>query len=131
MIVHVSPAIDAAFLLDENFMPLPNGYVYKTKASAEAFRTMFMTRILPDLRPQLNELNFEAHKHMQVVIQHREAADRHREDFGKFSQAPIDPFFAVEVSFAQQEGAADAARQAVIPAGYRHIDQMSASYCHG
>ncbi|HEY2744426.1 MAG TPA: HAMP domain-containing sensor histidine kinase [Polyangia bacterium] len=71
-IVRVSPAIDAAFLLDENFMPLPNGYVYKTKASADAFRTMFMMRILPDLRPQLSELNLEAHKHMHKEYDHKD-----------------------------------------------------------
>jgi two-component system phosphate regulon sensor histidine kinase PhoR len=61
---YMSPAIEAAFLLDENFTLLPNGYVYKTKASAEAFRTMFMGRILPDLRRELAELNVDSHHHM-------------------------------------------------------------------
>jgi two-component system phosphate regulon sensor histidine kinase PhoR len=70
-IVHVSPAIEAAFLLDENFTLLPNGYVYKTKGSGDAFRTMFMAKILPDLQPQLTNLKLDQHKHM-----HKEYGDK-------------------------------------------------------
>src|SRR5262249_18976113 len=68
---------------------------------------------------------------MQMVIHNRVAADRYREDFRKFLQAPIDPFLAVEASLSEQEGAADAARNAVIPTGQRNIDEVSAGDGHG
>jgi two-component system phosphate regulon sensor histidine kinase PhoR len=64
-IVRVSPAIEAAFLLDESFTLIPNGYVNKKKGLAgDAFRTMFMAKILPDLRPKLTEVKLEHHEHM-------------------------------------------------------------------
>ena len=63
-IVRVSPAIEAAFLLDENFQPLPNGYVYKTKASAEPFRALFLAKILPDLKREMTVVELDHHKHL-------------------------------------------------------------------
>jgi hypothetical protein len=66
-----------------------------------------------------------------MVIQHREPSDRDREDLSKFLQASIDPIFAVEVTFPQQARASHAARQAVVPASDRHIDQVGASHRHG
>jgi two-component system, OmpR family, phosphate regulon sensor histidine kinase PhoR len=63
-IVRVSPAIEAAILLDEDFQLLPNGYVGKTKASADAFRALFMAKILPDLKRELVDLKFDYHKHL-------------------------------------------------------------------
>ncbi|MDB4964505.1 MAG: integral rane sensor signal transduction histidine kinase [Myxococcales bacterium] len=69
-IVRVSPAIEAAFLLDEKLQLLPNGWVSKRKGpDAEAFKTLFMKRILPDL--PLADLTLDQHKHM-----HREYNDR-------------------------------------------------------
>jgi len=61
-IVRVSPAIDAAILLDENLKPLPNGYATKQK-SVDAFRTLFMNKILPDLRVMLADAQIEHHAH--------------------------------------------------------------------
>lgn len=62
-IVRVSPAIEAAFLLDENFQLLPNGYVNKNKGPEyDKLRAMFLKRILPDL--PLNGLKLDQHKHM-------------------------------------------------------------------
>lgn len=66
-IVKVSPAIESAFLLDEELNLLPNGYVSKQKG--DAFRTMFMQKMLPTLRPDLLALPVEQHKHL-----HREYA---------------------------------------------------------
>ncbi len=62
-IVRVSPAIEAAFLLDENLELLTNGDVSKRKGpDALAFKTLFMKRILPDL--PLENLKLDQHKHM-------------------------------------------------------------------
>jgi two-component system, OmpR family, phosphate regulon sensor histidine kinase PhoR len=62
-IVRVSPAIEAAFLLDENLTPL--GYVSKKKGpKAEAFRALFSNKILPALKPTLDVLPLDLHKHM-------------------------------------------------------------------
>src|SRR5262249_8914822 len=63
-IVHVSPAIEAAFLLDDQLDLLPSGYVNKRKDAAVAFKALFMNRILPDLRPQLNDLDLDMHRHL-------------------------------------------------------------------
>jgi two-component system phosphate regulon sensor histidine kinase PhoR len=63
-IVHVSPAIEAAMLLDENQRIMAGGYVSKKKGSeAEAFRALFLKKILPDL--PLTNLSFDLHKHFQ------------------------------------------------------------------
>jgi two-component system, OmpR family, phosphate regulon sensor histidine kinase PhoR len=63
-IVRVSPAIEAAVVLDENQALLPNGYVSKKKvvADAEAFKRLFLNKILPDLR--LGDLKPDMHKHL-------------------------------------------------------------------
>lgn len=62
-IVRVSPAIEAAFLLDDDLTLLPHGYVSKKRgAEAEAFKSLFMRRILPDL--PLSGLKRNLHKHM-------------------------------------------------------------------
>ncbi|MGZ3428206.1 MAG: sensor histidine kinase [Polyangia bacterium] len=72
-IVRVSPAIEAAFLLDENLTLLPNGYVNKHKdPSANAFRAMFLTKILPDLQPTLTPLKLDSHKHMHKQYEGRD-----------------------------------------------------------
>jgi two-component system, OmpR family, phosphate regulon sensor histidine kinase PhoR len=64
-IVRVSPAIEAAFLLDENLTILPNGYVNKFKGpKADSFRSMFLSKILPDLQRELTDLKLDLHKHM-------------------------------------------------------------------
>jgi two-component system phosphate regulon sensor histidine kinase PhoR len=64
-IVRVSPAIEAAVLLDENFQLLQNGYVSKLQGpKRDAFRSMFMAKILPDLKPDLTDLKSEHHRHM-------------------------------------------------------------------
>jgi hypothetical protein len=65
-----------------------------------------------------------------VIIRHREPADRHREDFCKFCHSARDPFFAVERAVSQQESAANAAVDAVIPAGYGSVYQACASHRH-
>jgi two-component system phosphate regulon sensor histidine kinase PhoR len=69
-IVRVSPAIEAALLLDENQKLLTGGYVSKKKgAEQEAFRALFMKKILPDIaahaEPPLKDLGFDQHKHFQ------------------------------------------------------------------
>lgn len=63
-IVRVSPAIEAAILLDENLEIVPGGYVSKRKAEhAEAFRALFLERILPDLPLATLEANLHKHLH--------------------------------------------------------------------
>jgi two-component system, OmpR family, phosphate regulon sensor histidine kinase PhoR len=67
-IVRVSPAIEAAFLLDENLELLPNGYVNKQKS--DAFKNLFIKRILPDL--PLENLRLDQHKHLHKQYDGRE-----------------------------------------------------------
>jgi two-component system phosphate regulon sensor histidine kinase PhoR len=65
-IVNLSPAIEAAIILDANKEILPGGYVSKKSvADAAAFRGLFTKKILadPDLRAQLDTLNPDFHKH--------------------------------------------------------------------
>src|SRR5262249_50632316 len=57
--------------------------------------------------------------------------DGDREDSRKFLEPGLDPQLAVLRPFAEQEGAADAARHAVVPARDRGIDQMRAGDRHG
>ena len=54
-----------------------------------------------------------------MIVHHREPADGDREDIGKFLQSTFDPFFAVEWSIVEQERAADAPGDAVVPAQLR------------
>ncbi len=61
----------------------------------------------------------------------REAADSDGEDFRRFLESMLDPCCAIARAFAQQEGATDAAGDAVIPTGYRGVDEVRASHCHG
>ena len=61
---------------------------------------------------------------MQVIIHDREAADGYGEDFRKFFESPIDPFFAVERTFREEKRASHTASHAVIPAGHGNIDEM-------
>lgn len=62
-IVRVSPAIEAALLLDDNFELLPDGYVSKRPgADAAAFKALFMKKIRPDLG--LTDLPVDMHRHM-------------------------------------------------------------------
>jgi two-component system, OmpR family, phosphate regulon sensor histidine kinase PhoR len=61
-IVRVSPAIEAALILDQNQQVLPGGYVSKKKtAEAEAFLRLFEKQILPDL--PLASLEPDQHRH--------------------------------------------------------------------
>jgi two-component system, OmpR family, phosphate regulon sensor histidine kinase PhoR len=70
-IVRTSPAIEAALLLDEKQQLFPGGYVSKKKgADAEAFKTLFMKKILPDL--PLENLSFDFHKHQQHEYEGRD-----------------------------------------------------------
>ena len=81
--------------------------------------------------PACGEVGIEAHEDVQVVIHDRETADGDREDIRKFLQSKFDPFFAVESRvavvdrcFAEQEGAADATGDAVIPARHGYVDEL-------
>jgi two-component system phosphate regulon sensor histidine kinase PhoR len=62
-IVRLSPAIEAALVLDERLEPVQGASVSKKKvADAEAFRGVFMSRIRPDL--PLAALPVNSHRHM-------------------------------------------------------------------
>ncbi|HEY7955027.1 MAG TPA: HAMP domain-containing sensor histidine kinase [Polyangia bacterium] len=62
-ILRVSPAVEAAAILDENRKILPGGYVSKKKApDAQAFRGVLEKKILPDL--PLEGLKLDLHKHL-------------------------------------------------------------------
>src|SRR5262249_10248527 len=70
-IVRLSPAIEAAVILDENLRILPGGYVSKKRvADAEAFRGLFIEQILPDL--PLADLRLDRHKHMHKEYDRRD-----------------------------------------------------------
>ncbi len=62
-IVRLSPAIEAALVLDEKLELVQGASVSKRKvADAEAFRGVFMRKIIPDL--PLGELRPDSHRHM-------------------------------------------------------------------
>jgi hypothetical protein len=72
------------------------------------------------IRPPGRDVWVEPHQQMQVMIQHRESTNGHREDLREFPQ----PFSIGTVrSFTEQERAAHAARPAVIPASHGRIDE--------
>jgi hypothetical protein len=79
--------------------------------------------------PVVGDVRVDAHEH--VVIHDREPADGNGEDLGKLFESSVDPFFAVDGTFGEQEGASDAAGDAVVSAGYGGVDQMRARHCHG
>jgi hypothetical protein len=68
---------------------------------------------------------------MQMMMHHRESADRRREYLCKSLQPALEPLLEITLSFADESGAAEAARDAVIPGCYGHVDQMRASHRHG
>ena len=68
---------------------------------------------------------------VEVVINDRETTSGDGEDIRKFLQSKFDPFFAVESRvavvdrcFAEQEGAADATADAVLPARDGYVDEL-------
>ena len=65
-----------------------------------------------------------------MIIQHREPADGDGEDFCKFLEPAFDPLLTVPGRFAQEQCAAHATSDAVIPACNGDVDQVSASHCH-
>ena len=65
-----------------------------------------------------------------VMGSHRESADGDGEDVRKFFQPKLDPFFADERAFAQQESASHAAAGAMVPTGYGRVDEVRTSRCH-
>jgi two-component system phosphate regulon sensor histidine kinase PhoR len=70
-IVHVSPAVETAIILDENLQILPGGYVSKRKsADAEAFKELFLKSILRDL--PLAQLTPDYHKHLHQEYRGRD-----------------------------------------------------------
>jgi two-component system phosphate regulon sensor histidine kinase PhoR len=70
-IVRVSPAIEAALLLDEDQHLLPGGFVSKLKGSdAETFKAQFMRKILPDL--PLADLKIDQHRHLHKEYDRRD-----------------------------------------------------------
>jgi two-component system phosphate regulon sensor histidine kinase PhoR len=63
-IVNLSPAIEAAIILDEHKGILPGGYVSKRNIEdAAAFRGLFLKKILPDLPLDTLETDFHKHWH--------------------------------------------------------------------
>jgi hypothetical protein len=66
-----------------------------------------------------------------MVIQHRELAPGDREDASNFLQAIVDPEFTIAFALAEQEIAADAAGDVVVPAGDGGINTMRACNRHG
>ena len=81
----------------------------------------------------LADVGVEAHQHVQVIVHHRKAADRHGEDSRKFLQATLDPILAATRSLAlpKQERATHTACNAVIPAGHGRIDEMARAMVMG
>jgi hypothetical protein len=82
------------------------------------------------VRPTIGELRVEPKQHVEMIIHHREPADGDCEDLCQFFEPVLDPTWTVVWPFAQQEGAAHAARDAaVVPEGHRSINQLRASDC--
>ncbi len=62
-LVRMSPAIDAMVILDKDLQIVKDGYIPKKGgAEAQAFRNLFLKRILPDLH--LADLNPDQHRHL-------------------------------------------------------------------
>ena len=57
------------------------------------------------VHPAGGDVWVEAQEQMQVIVHHGEAADGYSEDFCKFFESPIDPFFAVGQTFPEEERA--------------------------
>ena len=62
---------------------------------------------------------------MQVIIQHRETADVHREDIRKFLEPILSHSIAVLIALAQQARTANTTRHAGVPASQGHTDQLT------
>jgi two-component system phosphate regulon sensor histidine kinase PhoR len=70
-IVRVSPAVEAVALLDESMHLLPNGFVSKRRgAEADAFRSVLVSKILPDL--PLESLRVDLHQHLHKTYDGRD-----------------------------------------------------------
>jgi two-component system phosphate regulon sensor histidine kinase PhoR len=70
-IVRQAPAIEAALVLDEDLHPVQGAYASKKKvADAEAFRGVFMAKILPDL--PLAALPPDSHRHINKAYEGHE-----------------------------------------------------------
>jgi hypothetical protein len=71
-------------------------------------------------------LIIEAHDRVEPIVHNGNPPHGAGEDFRKFFDASIDPFLAVvrAFGFSEQEGAADAACRAVIPARDGHVDEV-------
>jgi hypothetical protein len=65
-----------------------------------------------------------------MIIHHRETTDGHRKDLRKLFEPVLKPLLAVVISLTEQERAAHAARDAVVPAGQRNINELGASDRH-
>jgi hypothetical protein len=65
-----------------------------------------------------------------MIIHHRETTDGHRKDLRKLFKPFLKPLLAVVISLTEQERATHAARDAVVPAGQRNINELGASDRH-
>ena len=90
-IVNLSPAIEAAVILDEHKEILPGGYVSKRNIEdAAAFRGLFLKKILPDLPLDTLKADFHKHWHHEYdgedEIQRREPSGPTRRHAGRVEQ---------------------------------------------
>ena len=70
-IVRLSPAIEAAAILDEDRQILPGSFVSKRRtAEAEQFRVLLLKKILPDL--PLEGLTLDLHKHLHAEYENHD-----------------------------------------------------------
>ena len=66
-----------------------------------------------------------------MVVPNSESTHRDREDLSEFFEPVFDPGFAIDRTVAQQKRLANAAGNAVIPAGDREIDERARAIAMG
>ena len=65
------------------------------------------------------------------IVHHGQTDDGDREVIRKSLEPAFDPFFAVDVSLAEHECAAEAPEDAVVPARYGHVDGVARAIVTG
>jgi len=80
--------------------------------------------------PAVGDAGVEAAEDVEVVVEDCEAADGNGEVLGEEFEPGFDPGLAVRHALAAEEGAADAAGNAVVVAGDRDVHQLPSGHRH-
>jgi hypothetical protein len=98
----------------------PAGFISRRKEPPPTRYNLF-------IRPRTSDIRIKPQQHVKMIAHHRETTDGHRKDFCERLEPFLKPLFAIVISFPQQQRAAHAACDAVVPAGQRDINELGAS----